>query len=112
MPAQHDSTGAAEVFEQALEGFRTGNLQILIDLLDEDAVWEFPYAPPSRPRRIEGKDNIEKYFRAFLGGGMAVSFTDIEVHHMIDPDGVVVELTGRRTVRATGDYFEGRYVEV
>lgn len=110
-PSSVQPMGAAEVLEQALEGFRTGNLQPLTDLMAEDAVWEFPYAPPDR-RRIEGKSNIVKFFQAFLSSAAVIDFKDIEIHRMVDPDCVVAELTGCRTVRTTGTVFEGRYVEV
>ncbi|HBE81074.1 MAG TPA: phenazine biosynthesis protein PhzA/PhzB [Firmicutes bacterium] len=109
---QHNSMGAAEVFEQVLEVYRTGNPQPLIDLLAEDTVMEFPFAPPSRPRRIEGKNNILKYLQAIQGSITVTSFTDVEIHRMIDPDCVVVEMTGHGTVLATGDAYERRYVEV
>ncbi len=110
--ARHGSMGAAEVFEQVLEVYRIGSPQSLIDLMAEDAVMEFPFAPPGRPRRIEGKNNIIKYNQAILGIATVTSFTDVEIYRMIDPDCVVVEMTGHGTVRATGDAYERRYVEV
>jgi ketosteroid isomerase-like protein len=110
--AQQDSVGAAEVFEQVLEMYRTGNLLTLIDLMAEDAVMEFPFAPPGRPRRVEGKNNIIKYNQAILGIATVTGFTDVEIHRMIDPDCVVIEMTGHGTVRATGDAYERRYIDV
>jgi ketosteroid isomerase-like protein len=110
--ARHDSMGAAEVFEQLLEVFRSGNPQPLNDLLSEDAVVEFPFAPPSRPRRVEGKSNIMKYLQAIQGNISITSFSDVEIHRMIDPDCVVVEMTGHGTVLATGAAYERRYIEV
>lgn len=110
--AQQDFMGAAEVLEQVFEMFRTGNLRALLDLIAEDAVMEFPYAPPKRPRRVEGKNNIIKYNKAILDIVKVTDFTDVEIHRMIDPDYVVVEMTGHGTVLATGDTFSRRYIDV
>jgi len=110
--SRHDSMGAAEVFEQFLEVFRSGNPQPLNDLLAEDAVMEFPFAPPSRPRRVEGKSNIMKYLQAIQGNITVTSFSDVEIHRMIDPDCVVVEMTGHGTVLATGAAYDRRYIDV
>lgn len=109
---QQDSMGAAEVLERVLEAFRTGNLQVLIDLMAEDAVMEFPFAPPGRPRRVEGKNNIIKYNQAIMSIATVTGFSNVEIHRMIDPDCVVVEMTGHGIVRATGDAYERRYIDV
>jgi uncharacterized protein len=99
------AASAAEVFErmqrQFLEGGLTG------DLLAEDAVIETPFAPPGRPRRIEGRAE----FLAFAEASMARLPLRIEecrnvvIHHTADPDVIVVEYelvasmtdTGRRS---------------
>jgi uncharacterized protein len=84
----------------------------LVDLMAEDAVLEFPFAPSGRSQRIEGKDNIIKYFQAFLGSATVTGVTDVEFHRTTDPDCVIVEMTGHGTVLAAGTTFERRYVEV
>ena len=109
---RQESIGAAEVLEQVFELFRTGNLRAVVDLIAEDAIMEFPYAPPKRPRRVEGKNNIIKYNKAILNIVAVTDFTDVEIHRMIDPNYVVVEMTGHGTVLATGDTFSRRYIDV
>ncbi len=37
---------------------------------------------------------------------------EVEIHRMIDPDCVVIEMTGYGTVLATGDAYERRYIDV
>ncbi|WP_099469323.1 nuclear transport factor 2 family protein [Konateibacter massiliensis] len=109
---QHDYIGAVEVLKQVFEIFQTGNLRALTDLIAEDAVMEFPYAPPKRPRRVEGKDNIIKYNKAILNIVKVSDFTDVEIHCTVDPDCAIVEMTGHGTVLATGDTFSRRYIDV
>lgn len=110
--AQVSPMGAAEVFEQILEAFKTGKPQVLIDLLAEDAVMEFPFAPSGRPRRVEGKANIIKYNQQVLSIAKVTGYTDLDIHRTIDRDCVIVELTGHGTVLATGDTFNRRYIDV
>ena len=103
---------AAEVFEQVFELIRAGNVHALFDMMAEDVVMEFPFAPPSRPRRVEGKNKIIMYNQAILDIVSFSHFTDVEIHRMINPDWVVVEMTSHGTVLATGKTFERRYIDV
>ncbi|EHJ00491.1 MULTISPECIES: nuclear transport factor 2 family protein [unclassified Clostridium] len=109
---QHDFMGAAEVFEQMLQMYKDGNPQSLIELMAEDAVMEFPFAPPGRPQKVEGKNNIIKYCQAIMENVTITNFTDVEIHRMINPNCVVVEMTGHGIMRATGNAYERRYIEV
>ncbi len=110
--AQQESMGAAKVLEQIFEAFKTENFQVLLDLIAEDAVMEFPFATPGRPRRVEGKDNIIEYNIQVMSLSKATGFTDIEIHRTADLDCVIVEMTGHGTVLATGNTFERRYIDV
>lgn len=112
MSEKRSVAGAAQVFEQALSGFRASNPQPWIELLAEDAVLELPFAPPGRPGRLRGKDNIIKYFQSSPANIDFKSFTDVQIHRTADPDCVVVELTGSGTVKTTNDPYEMRYVIV
>lgn len=110
--AQPDPMGAAEVLEQMFEIFQTGNVQAMFDMMAEDAVMEFPFAPPKRPRLVKGKNNIIKYNQAILGIVAFTGMTDVKVYRTIDPDCVIIEMTGHGTILATGHTFERRYIEV
>lgn len=80
----HDFMGAAEVFEQVLQMYKAGNPKSLIELMAEDAVMEFPFAPPGRPQRLERKNNIIKYCQAIMENVTITNFTDVEIHRMIN----------------------------
>lgn len=109
---QHDSIGAKEVLAQVFQAFATGNLKVLVDLVAEDAVMEFPFAPLGRPRHVEGKDNIIAYNREVMSISKGTTFTDLEIHQTTDPDCIIVEMTGHGFVIATGNTFERRYIDV
>lgn len=110
--ARQDSMGAAEVLAQVFQAFTTGNLKALADLLVEDMVMEFPFAPPGRPRRVEGKENIIAYNREVMSISKDTSYTDLEIHQTTDPDCIIVEMIGHGTVIATDNPFERRYIDV
>lgn len=112
LSAGQDSKGAGEVFEQMLKIFETGNLQAMFDLLAEDAVMEFPFAPSKRPRQVKGKNNIIKYNQAILGIVEFTGMKDVAIYRTTDPECVIVEMTGHGSILATGDTFERRYIEV
>jgi ketosteroid isomerase-like protein len=72
------------------------------DMLAEDAVMEFPYAPPGLPKVLNGKAAIRKHVEA-LGGMIRVErFSSPLVHKT--PSGFVLEFTcsgiGTQTGRA------------
>ena len=49
---------ATEIFEQALAGIKVGDALDLISRCTEDVIFEFPFAPAGRPRRVEGRDAV------------------------------------------------------
>ncbi|NMP23747.1 nuclear transport factor 2 family protein [Sulfobacillus harzensis] len=111
-PEPSASTGAAELFERVLEGFRVGDPQPWIDLLADDAVLEIPFAPPGRPQRIDGKRHIIQYLHTYADRITITQFTDVQIHRLIDPNSVVAEMTAHGMVRATGETYDMRYVVV
>ncbi|MDN6968382.1 hypothetical protein FCS83_07430 [Oenococcus sp. UCMA 17063] len=110
--SKQDYIEAAEVIEKVFKGSKPGMFQTLIDLMADNAVIEFPFAPLGRPQRVEGKSNIIKYSKAVLGIAPITGYTDIEIHRTTDPDCVIVEMKGHGNVAATGNDFERRYVDV
>ncbi|GII51894.1 hypothetical protein Pth03_02830 [Planotetraspora thailandica] len=72
--------------------------------LADDVVVEWPFNPPERPRRIDGRAAFEAVARA---GRAALpvrfeEFSDVVVHETSDPEVVVAEYRLGGTVLATG----------
>ncbi|MFS0725222.1 nuclear transport factor 2 family protein [Paenibacillus sp. 1P07SE] len=105
-------SGAVQVFEQALAGFRANDPLPWIALLDEDAVLELPFNPPGKPKRLASKAEILAYYQTTPGRIDFNSFTDVLIHPMLDPDWVVAELTASGTVQTTGETYNNSYVVV
>jgi ketosteroid isomerase-like protein len=71
-----------------------------VDMLADDAVMEFPFAPPGLPRCLGGKAAIQKYVES-LGGLIQIdSFSSTAVHQT--PSGFVLDFTCRGIGTKTG----------
>lgn len=82
-----------------------------LDMVSDDVVMEFPYAPPGAPARVAGRGALGAYLDA-VAGMVSVDAMRVERVHAAEPPGaVVVELTGSGRSRA-GAPYEQRYVSV
>jgi ketosteroid isomerase-like protein len=80
------------------------------DMLADDAVMEFPYAPPGLPKVLNGKAAIRKHVEA-LGGTIRVEqFSSPIVHRT--PSGFVLEFACSGIGTQTGRPYNQEYVSV
>ena len=85
--------GPREVFEQMQDRFLANVVGLDGDRLADDVVIETPFAPPGRPRRVEGK---EAWLARAVPGRAAWPFhfdecRVVAVHDTADPEVIVVE---------------------
>jgi hypothetical protein len=93
-------------FTAALESLRAGDIGAYLEMYDDDAVHEFPFAPEGRPRRLEGKSAISDYMKQLPAMGKFDSF-DVQVREAGDE--LIVEATSHGT-RPGGEPFHRQYV--
>ena len=106
-------TTAVDVFSKlARVGVQTGDIGALVDLCADDVVFEFPFAPPGRPTRVEGKPALGDYLRALSGRVRIEGVRNVEVHETVKPDVAIIEMTMTGSVTATGAPYEQSYVVV
>lgn len=55
-----------DVMEQFLQSMLEKDMEKWIQLWDQNAVFEHPYAPPGFPEKIEGKSAIYDYIKDFF----------------------------------------------
>src|SRR5215469_15845676 len=61
-------TTAVDVFSKLAQvGVGTNDIGAMLDLCADDVVFEFPFAPPGRPARVEGKPALRDYLKAVAG---------------------------------------------
>ena len=102
---------AAQALDEHLEHIGH-DMQRWIELFADDAVVEFPYAPPGLPGRFEGKEAIDHYFRATPEKFLGLSFRDVRRYPTTDPDVALAEAHGSATIASTGKRYEQDYVMV
>jgi uncharacterized protein len=82
-----------------------------LELFEDDAVVEFPYAPSlGLSRRLEGKAAIEQYFRETPGTFRELQFRDLHLLPSSDPELAFAEVHGSALVGPTGAPYEQDYV--
>lgn len=102
---------AAEVFSQAVPAIQSGDIQALLRQCADDVVFEFPFAPPGRPGKVEGKRALGEYLAA-MPARVAFEKLDLETHQTVEPDVAVIEMTAAGRVKDTGEPYEMSYVVV
>lgn len=108
----HTTPTPTEVFQQILVGFGAGDAQALLGRCRDDVVFEFPFAPDGRPKRLEGKQVVGEYLDAIGAGVVLNRLTNLESHQTVDPEVAVIEFSVAGRVRDTDLPFERSYVVV
>ena len=99
-------TNAPAWFTRALDALRAGDVATYVEIYDDNAVHEFPFAPEGRPQRLEGKAAISAYMAKLPAMGRFESF---EAQVREAGDELIVEATSRGK-RPDGQPFHRQYV--
>src|SRR5580700_9254970 len=96
-----------EWFTRALESLRAGDIDGFVQMYDDDAVHEFPFAPEGRPERLEGKSAIAEYMKNLPA---MVQFDSFDVRVREAGDELIVEANGHGRRPGSGAPFHMQYV--
>lgn len=82
-----------------------------VEMLAEDAVMEFPFAPPGLPTRLEGRDTIARYLETLAG---LIAFDAIGPGRIVasTEDTAVLAFEASGQGLKTGASYEQRYLSV
>jgi uncharacterized protein len=106
-------TTAADVFSKLAQvSVETNDTGALLDLCADDVVFEFPFAPPGRPARVEGKPALGDYLKTIAGRVRVEGVSNLEIHETANPDVAIIEMTLTGIVTATGAPHEQSYISV
>ncbi len=75
-------------------------------------MFEFPFAPPGRPARVEGKEAIGDYLESISGHLRIDDVRELEIRETVKPDVAIIEITVAGTMTTTGEPCERSYVIV
>lgn len=86
------------------------DLEAWHDLWADDAVNEFPFAPPNYPTRLEGKAAIREYMKDFPNNIDVLGVPFMKIHRTLDPNVVIMESQIEGRAVATGNPYNMRYI--
>ncbi|TWJ45670.1 putative PhzA/B-like protein [Bacillus paralicheniformis] len=101
-----------DVVEQFLQSMLEKDMEKWIQLWDQDAVFEHPYAPPGFPKKLEGKSAIYEYIKDFPEKIDIVRFTAPTIHQMANTGYAAVEFECEGTVCETGLPYNQQYISL
>ncbi|MBG0855605.1 nuclear transport factor 2 family protein [Streptomyces spinoverrucosus] len=105
-------TQPAELYRHGLRLLLDKDIPAWVDLWDDDGVFEFPFAPPGWPRRLEGKAAVADYMRGYPDHIDLQDFPDLKIHRTDDPGTIVVEMRGVGRLVKSGAPYDMTYIAV
>ncbi len=102
----------SSMLRQALGDRIDAGAGTFVEMMAEDGVMEFPYAPAGLPTRLEGRAAIASHLEE---AGRMIAFDRMGepvVHPSTDPDIVVLEFEGFGRGVATGEPYDQTYISV
>ncbi|MFD8379831.1 nuclear transport factor 2 family protein [Streptomyces sp. NPDC059679] len=101
---------AVEVFDRAKELLLAHDMLGFADLWAADGTMEFPFAPPGRPSRLEGREAVREYLRDYTDLLDARAVTHDVRHRTEDPNALIVEWAVEGIAVRTGRPYRMAYV--
>ena len=80
------------------------------ELWTENAVLEFPYAPPGLVARVAGKAAIVKYYKDTPNQFTDWKFTVSAFYETTDPNVILIEWRGTAKIAANGNHYDQTYI--
>ena len=105
-------SATTDLFHAGLERLAADDLEGYLALCDDDVEYEFPFAPPGRPRHVRGRAALRQYLEPLLAQVSYDEITGLRVYETDAPDTVVVEMAARVHRRDSGGELTMRYVAV
>lgn len=103
---------ASEAMTKFMDLMVRGDIPGWMDLWHEEAIFEYPFAPPGFPQSVSGKKAIFENFKDFPKMLKFFEFTDVRRHPTLDPDTLIIEFACRGQTVATGRPYNQRYIGV
>ncbi|MDG4774640.1 nuclear transport factor 2 family protein [Solwaraspora sp. WMMD792] len=103
---------AAQLLHRCLDHLLAKDMPGFLAHWHDDAVAEFPFAPPGYPRRLDGIAAVTGYLIDYPKLIDIAEFPNVTVHQSVDPEVVIAELTATGTVVPTGQPYRMSYVVV
>ncbi len=103
---------ARETMTQFLDLMVQGDVAAWLALWSDDAVFEYPFAPPGYPSEVRGIEAITRHFQNFPEFIRFFEFSDVTMHAQMDPERLITEFACRGEMVATGKPYYQKYIGV
>jgi uncharacterized protein len=107
-----ESVSPRDVLQRLIHGISEGRWHELGELYAEDAVVDYPFAPPAGPARLEGRAVIQRYFAAVARSPLRLTARNVVVHETTDPEVAIAEWDYDVSVTSTGRSFQVANIQV
>lgn len=105
-------SGFADLLRQGLGDLLAPQATTFTEMMAEDGVVEFPYAPGGAVRSVTGRAELGTYLERLNSVIELLSFSEPRVHHTTDPRVVILEFTAQGRGMKTGRVYEQTYISV
>ncbi|WEB38528.1 nuclear transport factor 2 family protein [Streptomyces yunnanensis] len=101
-----------DLFRHGLRLLLDQDFAAWVDLWDDQGVFEFPFAPEGRPRRLEGKSAVAAYMRDYPQHIELHDFPHLTIHQTQRTGTIIAEMSAVGRLVATDEPFAMSYVAV
>jgi ketosteroid isomerase-like protein len=106
------SEQAEQIMQLFVDRFIRKDYDAMLDLFDEDVIFEFPYVPKPYPKQLEGKAALQQHLEMLDKMLEITSFTTPIVHVSADSPVFFAQFEGCGTILAEGKPYEQQYISV
>ncbi len=99
-----------DIVQQGLAGLVDGDHYF--DTIAADAVFEFRYAFPGWPLRVDGRKALMTLYAGYGDNIVLQSADALVTHQSQDPRVVILEYEGHGTIVRTGASYDNRFISV
>ncbi len=107
-----DFSSFADFLKDALGKRLNSEADSFIEMMAEDCIMEFPFAPANGVQAIHGRENLANYLGEASKLLTVTSFSRPTVHATGDPDVVILEFTCNGKALQTDKPYNQRYISV
>ena len=103
---------AGNIAQAFLDALAASDTDAIARMWTDDAILEFPFAPPEFPSRVEGQAQIEQYFRDALSAVTPIAYPNQVVTPFADPMACLIEFDSQLTIGDDPQVFENSYITI
>lgn len=105
-------SGFAELLRHGLGDLLTPEATNFVEMMTEDGIVEFPYAPDGAVHSVTGRAELNSYLEHLNGVIELLSFSEPRVHHTTDPHVVILEFNAQGRGVKTAALYKQTYISV